>query len=71
LIESDGKVGFDNFAGLNREERADYGRLMVATTLRPGEWSRLNEIYTSCGTSISTNRIHRSAAASAAEAGDE
>ena len=45
LIEPDGRIGPDNFAGLTAEDRADYGRLMVATTMpNADDAARLDEI---------------------------
>jgi hypothetical protein len=44
LIEPDGTIGHNNFAGLTRQERDDYGRLMIARKEGPGDRDRLNEI---------------------------
>jgi hypothetical protein len=45
LVEPDGRIGVDNFAGLTRKERADYSRIMVASKYGPGDENRLNEIH--------------------------
>lgn len=44
LIDREGKIGPDNFYGWNREDRADYERLMVARSLTAADEKRLNEI---------------------------
>ena len=44
LIEPDGRIGADNFAGLTRDEREDLNRLMIVREYGPGDEERLNEI---------------------------
>jgi hypothetical protein len=44
LIQPDGLIGRDNFAGLTREERADFSRLMMAMEEGPGDAERLQEL---------------------------
>jgi hypothetical protein len=44
LIEPDGRIGRDNFAGLTREERADFSRVMMAVENGPGDRERLQEL---------------------------
>lgn len=49
LVERDGKIGADNFYGWNREDRADYDRLVVARTLTDADQRRLCEIQYRAG----------------------
>jgi hypothetical protein len=49
LIERNGKIGPDNFYGWNREDRADYERLMVARALTAADQKRLREIQFRAG----------------------
>lgn len=44
LIEPDGQIGPSNFMGWNKEDRADYERLMVRPTLTRTEEVRVREI---------------------------
>jgi hypothetical protein len=44
LIERDGKIGPDNFYGWDREDRADYDRLMVSRAHTVADQKRLTEI---------------------------
>jgi hypothetical protein len=49
LVAPSGKIGRDNFYGWNREERADYDRLMVAREYKPGDQERLYQIRDKAG----------------------
>jgi len=44
LIDPDGHIGSDNFAGLTAEERDDYNRIMMLPKYGPGDEDRLKEI---------------------------
>ena len=44
LIEPSGRISRDNFSGLNRREREDYQRLMLARTMTPDDQARLDAI---------------------------
>jgi len=49
LIERDGSIGRDNFAGLTKQEREDYGRLMVTSKPTAEDDRRLDEIRKKMG----------------------
>ena len=44
LVDANGQIGSDNFAGLNREERNDYRQLMLSSEPREESPVRLQEI---------------------------
>jgi hypothetical protein len=44
LIDPDGRIGNDNFAGLTREERTEYQRLMIAMEHAPGDQEQIEAI---------------------------
>jgi hypothetical protein len=50
IIEPDGRIGSDNFAGLTRTERDDYSRILLVREYGPGDEERLNEIRGKMGT---------------------
>jgi hypothetical protein len=52
LVESNGKIGRDNFYGWNREEREDFSRLMLAREFKPHEEARLREIQEKGGNAM-------------------
>jgi len=49
MIDPDGRIGADNFAGLTKAERDDYNRIMLAREYAPGEEDRLNAIRQKMG----------------------
>ena len=44
MLEMDGTIGPDNFAGLTKAERDDYHRLILTLSFGPGDEKRLNEL---------------------------
>jgi hypothetical protein len=44
LIDPDGRIGADNFAGLSRTERDDYRRLMLLREPRSSDMAQLHEL---------------------------
>jgi hypothetical protein len=52
LVEPNGKIGADNFYGWTKEERDDYGRLMIAREEKPGDRERIREIQDKAGNAM-------------------
>jgi hypothetical protein len=49
MIDPDGKIGRDNFAGLTRQEREDYQRLVVKREYDPGDQECIDAIHAKMG----------------------
>ena len=49
MIDPDGKIGRDNFAGLTRQEREDYQRPVVKRECDPGDQECIDAIHAKMG----------------------
>jgi hypothetical protein len=49
LVQPDGSLGPDLFSGFTKEERADYGRLMVQLKMTPEEQQRVRSLQEKAG----------------------
>lgn len=52
LVNVDGTIGADNFAGLTKDERKEYWELMIAKESREEDQRRLEEIHNKMGPPI-------------------